>query len=181
MDRSVRQTFSSFISYIHHTSGYRQYCPVGNTAQHCRLGLFQDPDFAGDLEDSNFNLGRKLMYLWKSNIRPHLLDVQETNVSISQFYSIRNNFVGCWFKDVRATSGLRIDGLLALYLWDVVLKVLRSSNSTKTPTNPVAGNSSRNQKSKPKQKGSRHVDHLSHVDYVTTGSLGCTSLKTMKQ
>ena len=25
---------------------------VGNTAQHCRLGLFQDSDFAGDLEDS---------------------------------------------------------------------------------------------------------------------------------
>ena len=39
------------ISYIHHTSGFRQYCHVGNTAQHCRLGSFQDSDFAGDLED----------------------------------------------------------------------------------------------------------------------------------
>ena len=29
------------ISYIHHTCEYRQYCYVGNTAQHCRLGLFQ--------------------------------------------------------------------------------------------------------------------------------------------
>ena len=27
------------ISYIHHTSDYRQYCHVGNTAQHCRQGL----------------------------------------------------------------------------------------------------------------------------------------------
>ena len=25
---------------------------VGNTAQQCRIGLFQDSDFAGDLEDS---------------------------------------------------------------------------------------------------------------------------------
>ena len=25
---------------------------MGNTAQQCRLGLFQDSDFAGDLEDS---------------------------------------------------------------------------------------------------------------------------------
>ena len=25
---------------------------VGNTAKQCRLGLFQDSDFAGDLEDS---------------------------------------------------------------------------------------------------------------------------------
>ena len=40
------------ISYIHHTSDYRQSCHVGNPAQHCRLGLFQDADFAGDLEDS---------------------------------------------------------------------------------------------------------------------------------
>ena len=40
------------ISYIHYTSDCRQYCHVGHTAQHCRLGLFQDPDFAGDLEDS---------------------------------------------------------------------------------------------------------------------------------
>ena len=40
------------VSHIHHTSGYRQYCDVGGTAQHCRLGPFQDSDFAGDLEDS---------------------------------------------------------------------------------------------------------------------------------
>ena len=39
-------------SYIHSASGYRQYYHVGNTAQHGRLGLFQDCDFAGDLEDS---------------------------------------------------------------------------------------------------------------------------------
>ena len=40
------------ISYIHHTSDHRQYCHVVNTAQHCRWGLFQDSDFAGDLEGS---------------------------------------------------------------------------------------------------------------------------------
>ena len=41
---------SRLISYIHHTCDYRQYCYVGNTAKQCRLGLFQDSDFAGDLE-----------------------------------------------------------------------------------------------------------------------------------
>ena len=41
-------------------SGYPQYCHVGNTAQHCRLGLFQDSDFAGDFEDSKSTLGRVL-------------------------------------------------------------------------------------------------------------------------
>ena len=40
------------ISYIHHTNDFRQCCRVGDTAQHCRLGLFQDSDSVGDLEDS---------------------------------------------------------------------------------------------------------------------------------
>ena len=39
------------ISYIQNTSNFRQYCHVGNTAQQCRLRLFQDFDFAGNLED----------------------------------------------------------------------------------------------------------------------------------
>ena len=30
------------ISYIHHTSEFKQYCHVGTTAPECRLGLFQD-------------------------------------------------------------------------------------------------------------------------------------------
>ena len=57
--RSVRKwtqacdkRLARLISYIHHTNDYRQYCHVGNTAHHCRLRLFQDPDFAWDLEDS---------------------------------------------------------------------------------------------------------------------------------
>ena len=40
-------------SDIHYTCEYKQYCHVGNTAKLCRLGLFQDSDFVGDLEDSN--------------------------------------------------------------------------------------------------------------------------------
>ena len=42
---------SRLISHIHHTCEYKQYCHVGHTAKQCRLGLFQDSDFAGDLED----------------------------------------------------------------------------------------------------------------------------------
>ena len=56
------------ISYIHHTNDYRQYCHGGNTAQHCRLGLFQDSDFAGDFEDSKVNLRRCLVYFWKEHL-----------------------------------------------------------------------------------------------------------------
>ena len=41
---------------------------------------------------------------------------------------------------VSLNAGLRMDGLLALDLWDVVTEVLRSTNNTKTPINPATGN-----------------------------------------
>ena len=49
--KACDKRLNRLISYIHHTCEYRQYCHVGNTAKQCRLGLFQDSDFAGDLED----------------------------------------------------------------------------------------------------------------------------------
>ena len=51
---------SRLISYIHHTSDYKQHCHVGNTAKQCRLGLFQDSDFAGDLEEFKSTSGGTL-------------------------------------------------------------------------------------------------------------------------
>ena len=58
--KACDKRLARLISYIHHTCEYRQYCYVGNTAQQCRLGLFQDSDFAGDLEDSKSTSGEIL-------------------------------------------------------------------------------------------------------------------------
>ena len=69
-----------------HACEYRQYCYVGNTAQQCRLGLFQDSDFEGDLEDSKVNFGWNSVHFRKPNICASKLDVQETNLSFTQFY-----------------------------------------------------------------------------------------------
>ena len=49
--------FHRLISYIHQKCECRQYCHVGNTANQCRLGLFQDSVFAGDLEGSKSTSG----------------------------------------------------------------------------------------------------------------------------
>ena len=51
---------SRLMSYIHHTCEFRHYCHVGSIAKQCRLGLFQDSDFAGDLEDSKSTSGGTL-------------------------------------------------------------------------------------------------------------------------
>ena len=84
------------------------------------------------------------MYLRKSNICSHQLDVQEANVSVPLFYGIIHHFVGCWTAN---------DGVLALDVWDVVIEVLRSTSNTKTPSHPVSGNRC-------------ETDQLSHVDHV---------------
>ena len=55
--KACDKRLNRLISYIHHTCEYRQYCHVGNTAKQCRLGLFQDSDFVGDLEDSKSTSG----------------------------------------------------------------------------------------------------------------------------
>ena len=55
--KACDKRLARLISYIHHTSEYGQYCYVGNTAQQCKLGLFQDSDFSGDLEDSKSTSG----------------------------------------------------------------------------------------------------------------------------
>ena len=64
------------ISYIHHTSEYKQCCHVGNTAKQCRLGLFQDFDFAGDLEDSKSTSDGTLCNFRKPHVRSNQLAQQ---------------------------------------------------------------------------------------------------------
>ena len=60
-----------------------------------------------------------LCTLWNSNVRSFLLDVQETSVSIPQFYRIRNHFVGRW--TVNGWFSRTVD------LWYLVIEVLHFS------------------------------------------------------
>ena len=81
----------------------------------CRLGLFQDSDFAGDLEDSK-STSRGTLYIFrKSYICSNKLDVQETNFSFAQFKKDQKSFL---------CAGLRLDGIPALDLWDLIVLIL---------------------------------------------------------
>ena len=78
--KSCVKRLARLISYIHHKSEYRQRCHVGNTAQQCRLGLFQDSDFAGDSKSTSGGI------LCIFGVCSKKLDVQETNFSFTHFY-----------------------------------------------------------------------------------------------
>ena len=129
------------LSYIHHTNDYRQYCHVGNTAQQCRLGLFQDSDFAGDLEDSKSTSGGVLCIFGSTTFVPvSWMCKKQTSVSHSSTES----------EIISLDAGLRMDALPSLDLWDIVIEVLRTTKDNSqlgqgnlgrsNPTIPAQGN-----------------------------------------
>ena len=120
------------ISYIHHTCEYRQYCHVGNTAKQCRLGLFQDSDFAGDLEDSKSTSGGTLCIFGSHTFVPRSwMCKKQTAV----FHSSTESEI------ISLDTGLKLDGLPALELWDLIVSVLgnvsRVSDGSGKPDNDV--------------------------------------------
>ena len=95
--KACDKRLNRLISYIHHTCEYRQYCHVGNTAKQCRLGLFQDSDFAGDLEDSKSTSGGTLCVFGSHTFVP-ISWMCKKQTSVSQFYRIRNHLFGRWIE-----------------------------------------------------------------------------------
>ena len=90
---------------------------VGNTAKQCRLGLFQDSDFARDLEDSKSTSGGTLCAFGSHTFVPiSWMCKKLTAVSHSSTES----------EIVSLDTGLRLDGLLALELWDLIVSVFGS-------------------------------------------------------
>ena len=102
--KACDERLARLISYIHHTSEYRQYCYIGNTAQQCRLGLFQDSDFAGDLEDSKSTSGGILCIFGSRTFVPiSWMCKKQTSVSHSSTEA----------EVISLDAGSRIDGIPA--------------------------------------------------------------------
>ena len=79
---------------------------MGNTAQHCRLGLFQDSDFAGALEDSKSISGGVLYFFGETE---HLFQSVGCAGNKHQFLIAPQES-----ELISLDAGLRMDGLPAL-------------------------------------------------------------------
>ena len=105
----------------------------------CRLGLFQDSDFAGDLEDSKSTSGGTFCVFGRHTFVPiSWMCKKETAVSHCSTES----------EIISLDIGLRLDGLLALELWDLIVSVL--------------GNVSRVSDRSGKPESDYHKHHKSH-------------------
>ena len=112
---------------------------MGNTDKQCRLGLFQDSDFAGDLEDSKSTSGGTLCIFRSHTFVPiSWMCKKQTAVSHSSTES----------EIISLDTGLRLDCLLALEIWDLIVSVL--------------GNVSRVSDRSGKPESDDHKHHKSH-------------------
>ena len=95
--KACDKRLNRLISYIHHTCEYKQYCYVSNTAKQYRLGLFQDSDFAGDLEDSKSTSGGTLCVFRSLTFVPiNWMCKTQTSVSHSSTESEINPWIQGW-------------------------------------------------------------------------------------
>ena len=117
-NRACDKRLSLLISYIHHTSEYKQYCHVGNTANQCRLGLFQDSDFARDLEDSKSTSGGTL-YIFGSHTFVPISWMCETQTSVS--HSSTESEI------ISLDAGFKVGRYTRAYLWNLIVAVLHGN------------------------------------------------------
>ena len=123
---------------------------MGNTAKQCRLGLFQDSDLAGDLEDSKSTSGGTLCIFGSHTFVPiSCMCKKQTAVSHSSTES----------EIISLDTGLRLDGL-PLELWDLIVSVFGSvsqiSDRSGQPDNDVHKH----------HKSQRRINVIENIDSV---------------
>ena len=127
---------------------------MGNTAKQCRLGLFQDSDFAGDLEDSKSTSGGALCVFGSHTFVPiSWMCKKQTSVSHSSTES----------EIISFDAGLRLDGIRALDLWDLIVAVLGNTTQNHDRTGrPVVCSSECHKR----QQFRRVINDLDNVEFI---------------
>ena len=138
--KACDKRLNRLISYIHHTY---------------RLGLFQDSGFAGDLGDSKSTSGGALCVFGSHTFVPiSWMCKKQTSVSHSSTES----------EIISLDAGLRLDGIPALDLWDLIVLVLESTTHTHNRTGQPEIRKDPDQVKG--QQSQRMFKKLNNVDYV---------------
>ena len=110
------------ISYMHHSVDWAQTCYVGDAPSQCWLCLFSDASFAGDLRDSKSTSGGLLCLVGPNTYVPlSWLCKKQGAVSHSTAEA----------EVISLDTGIRLEGLPALSLWDLVIDVFEPLASKK--------------------------------------------------
>ena len=145
---------------------------MGNTAKQCRLGLFQDSDFAGDLEDSKSTSGGTLCVLGSHTFVPmSWMCKKQTSVSHTSTES----------EIISLDAGLRLDGLPALELSDLIVSVLGNVSRVSDGSGQPESDDHKHHKSHNKIDVTRDIDAVpSNVQSARQEALLNVFKRTMK-
>ena len=177
--KACDKRLNRLISYINHTCEYKQYCYVGNTATQCRRGLFQDSDFAGDLEDSKSTSGRTLCIFGSHTLVP-ISSMCKKQISVS--HSSTESEI------ISLDGGLRLDGIPALDLWDLIVFALGNTIQIPDRLGQPVVNGDKDHRSNKRSQGMINV--LNNLDCIPSNVqfshleallCVCVCLRTTKQ
>ena len=115
--KACDKRLNRLISHIHHTCEYKQYCHVGNTAKTMQIGTVARPLTSREiLKIQNPLLGEHCLCVFGSHtfVPISWMCKKQTSVSHSSTES----------EIISLDTGLRLDGLPALELWDLTVSVL---------------------------------------------------------
>ena len=135
---------------------------MGNTAKQCRLGLFQDSDFSGDLEGSKSTSGGILCVFGSHTFVPiSWMCKKQTSVSHSSTES----------EIISLDAGLRLDGIPALDLWDLIVAVLHGNTYQSHKEQGDMLMNKREVRSTPhtihkRKQSQRVINDLDNVDFI---------------
>ena len=115
--RACDKRLERLIAYINKTKDYVQHCFVGDNANNCQIGLFCDASFAADLSDSKSTTGGLLCVFGPSTFVP-ITWVCKKHGAVSHSSTEA--------EVIALDAALRMEGLPALMLWDVIGKCLYS-------------------------------------------------------
>ena len=161
--KACDKRLNRLILHIHHTCEYKQYCHVGNTAKQCRLGRIPDSDLARDLEDSKSTSGRTLCILGSHTFVPtSWMCKKQTAVSHSSTGS----------EIISLDTGLRLDGLPALELWDLIVSVLGNVSCVSNRSGQPESDVKKHQKYEGKINVMKNMDSVpSNVQFLRQEAL----------
>ena len=135
---------------------------MGNTAKQCRLGLFQDSHFAGDLVDSKSTpRGKVCIFGSHTFVLRSWMCKKQTSVSHNSTEA----------EVISLDAGSRMDGIPALTIWDLMIEVFNSSpnqtNNAKGDREPRGNLSAKTQHNVQKQIPTMHtILDLTDIDHV---------------
>ena len=125
---------------------------MGNTAKQCRLGLFQDSDFAGDLVVLKKSTSGGTVCIFGSHTLVPIswMCKKQTAVSHSSTES----------EIISLDTGLRLDGLPALELWDLIVSVFGSVSQISDRTGQLVNDVKKHHKSQ------KRINVMENIDSV---------------